>query len=132
MSVLPAENKRISSRLLTEGFYALNGMSAKSKEISAVIARLPELGSEAVRDILVRDIKMLPCKCESLLDFFSPKGGNENTLAYLEMFRGMDKSFDRGLDALEKALEEKKSYTVDLTLFEGTEGEDGMIYEKNV
>ena len=128
MSVLPAENKRISSRLLTEGFYALSGMSAKSKEISAVIARLPELGSEAVRNILIQDVKMLPCKCESLLDFFSPKGGNENTLAYLEMFRGMDKSFDAGLDCVERALSENKDLAVDLCLFEGAESEDGTIY----
>jgi len=71
---LPFENIRISNSLLTGGFYALSGMSIKAQEINALIARLPELGSEGVRTALIDEVKMLPCKCESLLDFFSSKG----------------------------------------------------------
>ena len=85
-------------RVLLEGFFRMNGMSEKSDEIITVLADLNSAGEEAVRQRLINDVKMLPCKVETLLDFVSDKG--DDTLFYLAQFRGLDAEYDRALDEL--------------------------------
>ncbi|MDO4983437.1 MAG: hypothetical protein Q4E35_07785 [Eubacteriales bacterium] len=91
----------MGSRRLLEGFFLMNGMSGKSDEIIAVLADMDSLGEEAVRQKLINEVKMLPCKAETLLDFVSDKGGMENTLFALEQYRGIEQEYDAALDELE-------------------------------
>ena len=78
----------------------MNGMSEKSDEIVAVLADMDTVGEEAVRQRLIGDVKMLPCKAETLLDFISDKGSREDTLFALEQYRGICPEYDLALDEL--------------------------------
>ena len=88
------------SRSLLEGFFVMNGMSGKSDEIIAAIADIDCAGEETVRQRLISDVKMLPCKAETLLDFLSDKGSAEDTLFALEQYRGIVPEYDMALDEL--------------------------------
>lgn len=87
------------SRALLDGFFAMNGMTEKSDEIVRVLAELRRDGEEIVRQKLINELHMLPCKAETLLDFVSDKG--DNTLFYLAQYRGIAPEYDRALDELE-------------------------------
>ena len=89
------------SRKLLDGFFIMNGMSEKSDVIVAVLADMDTVGEEAVRQRLIGDVKMLPCKAETLLDFVSDKGSTEDTLFALEQYRGICPEYDTALTELE-------------------------------
>ena len=96
------KSKLISeNRALLEGFFVMNGMSEKSGEIMAVLADTDGIGEEAARQRLINEVKMLPCKAETLLDFVSDKGGRDDTLFALEQYRGIEPTYDAALDELE-------------------------------
>ena len=79
----------------------MNGMSEKSDEIIAALADLNSAGEEAVRQRLINEVKMLPCKAETLLDFVSDKGSAEDVLFALGQYRGICPEYDAALDKLE-------------------------------
>ena len=83
----------------------MNGMNEKSDEIVAVLADMDNAGEEAVRQRLIKDVKMLPCKAETLLDFVSDKGSDADTLFALEQYRGLCPEYDRALDELLKTVQ---------------------------
>ena len=91
----------LGCRELLNGFFRMNGMSEKSDEIVAVLADLDSSGEESVRQRLINEVKMLPCKAETLLDFVSDKGSREDTLFALRQYRGLCPEYDAALDKLE-------------------------------
>ena len=107
------ENSTSVGRVLLDAFFAMNGMSAKSDEIVRVLAELRSSGEEIVRQRLINELHMLPCKVETLLDFVSDKGGN--TLFYLEQYRGILPEYDTALDEFEAGC--RNSASIDLTDF---------------
>ena len=90
----------LGSRELLDGFFQMNGMSEKGDEIVAVLADLNRVGEESVRQRLINEVKMLPCKAETLLDFVSDKGSKEDTLFALSQYRGLCPEYDAALDEL--------------------------------
>ena len=85
---------------LLEGFFIMNGMNGKSEEIMAVLTAPDSIGEEAIRQRLINEVKMLPCKAETLLDFVSDKGSAEDTLFALEQYRGICPEYDAALEEL--------------------------------
>ena len=79
---------RVNNRKLLSGFYAMNGMSEKSGEIMRTVDKMDKIGAEAVRQSLINDVKMLPCKAENVMDFMAVKGTNDEVIAALERYRG--------------------------------------------
>ena len=75
---------RVNDRRILPGFFAANGMEAKSGEIIAALAGLELLGAESVRRTLIDEIKMLPCKAENVMDFIAVKGSSEDILEGLK------------------------------------------------
>ena len=127
---------RVNNRKLLTGFYAMNGMSEKSGEIMRTVDKLDKIGPEAVRQSLINDVKMLPCKAENVMDFMSVKGTNAEVLTALERYRGMDATFDEGLDELKcvvKYLSDfgvpEENFAVDLTIARGLDYYTGTVYE---
>ena len=114
---------RVNNRKLLSGFYAMNGMSEKAGEIMRTVDKLDKIGPEAVRQCLINDVKMLPCKAENVMDFMAVKGSNDEVLAALERYRGMDATFDEGLDELKCVVRylsdfgvPEENFAVDLTI----------------
>ena len=127
---------RVNNRKILNGFYSMNGMAEKSSEIMRTVDKLDKIGEEKVRLLLIDELKMLPCKAETVLDFMAIKGSNEEVISALERYRGMDPTFDEGLDELKTVtayLREfgvpEKNFAVDLTIARGLDYYTGTVYE---
>ena len=79
---------------------------------------------------------MLPCKAENVLDFMAIKGTNEEVITALERYRGMDETFDVGLDELKTVTRyladfgvPEENFAVDLTIARGLDYYTGTVYE---
>ena len=127
---------RVNNRKLLNGFYAMNGMSEKSGEIMRAVDKLDKIGPEAVRQSLINDVKMLPCKAENVMDFMAVRGTNAEVIAALERYRGMDAVFDEGLDELKCVVDNlaafgvpEENFAVDLTIARGLDYYTGTVYE---
>ena len=127
---------RVNNRKLLNGFYAMNGMSEKAGEIMRTVDKLDKIGAEKVRLALIDEVKMLPCKAENVLDFMAICGTNAEVIAALERYRGMDATFDQGLDELitvTKYLGDfgvpEDNFAIDLTIARGLDYYTGTVYE---
>ena len=127
---------RVNNRKLLNGFYAMNGMSEKAGEIMRAVDKLDKIGAEAVRQSLINDVKMLPCKAENVMYFMAICGTNDEVLAALERYRGMDATFDEGLDELKCVVGNlaafgvpEENFAVDLTIARGLDYYTGTVYE---
>lgn len=126
----------VNNRKILNGFYAMNGMSEKAGEIMRTVDKLDKIGEEKVKTLLIDEIKMLPCKAETVLDFMAIKGTNDEVIKALERFRGMNDTFDEGLDELitvTRHLKDfgvpEKNFLVDLTIARGLDYYTGTVYE---
>ena len=127
---------RVNNRKLLNGFYAMNGMSEKAGDIMRTVDKLDKIGAEKVRELLVDEVKMLPCKAENVLDFMAICGTNAEVIEALERYRGMDGTFDEGLDeliAVTRYLKDfgvpEENFAVDLTIARGLDYYTGTVYE---
>lgn len=127
---------KVNNRKLLNGFYSMNGMTEKAGEIMRTVDKLDKIGGEKVKQLLIDEVKMLPCKAENVLDFMAIKGSNAEVIAALERFRGMDAIFDQGLDelcAVTRYLAEfgvpESNFAVDLTIARGLDYYTGTVYE---
>ncbi|MBQ9249490.1 MAG: histidine--tRNA ligase [Oscillospiraceae bacterium] len=127
---------RVNNRKILNGFYAINGMSEKAGEIMRTVDKLDKIGSEKVKQLLIEELNMIPYKAENVLDFMAISGSNAEVIARLENFRGMDATFDEGLDeliAVTKYLADfgvpEENFAVDLTIARGLDYYTGTVYE---
>ena len=127
---------KVNNRKLLTGFYNMNGMSEKAGEIMRTVDKLDKIGAEKVKLLLIDEVKMLPCKAETVLDFMAICGGNSEVIDALERFRGMDGTFDAGLDELETVVRYLKdfgvpeeNFAIDLTIARGLDYYTGTVYE---
>ena len=107
---------RVNDGRIFAGFFRANGMEEKDGEILAAISKIGSVGAEKVRRELIDEIKMLPCKAENVMDLIAVKGSNEDILAGLERYRGLDEMLDEGIDALKAFLSEHPYAEIDLTI----------------
>ena len=126
----------VNNRKILNGFYSMNGMAEKAGEIMRTVDKLDKIGAEKVRLLLIDEIKMLPCKAENVMDFMAINGTNAEVIAALERYRGMDATFDEGLDELTAVTAHLKefgvpeeNFTIDLTIARGLDYYTGTVYE---
>ena len=127
---------RVNNRKLLNGFYAINGMSERAGDIMRTVDKLDKIGAEKVKQLLIDEVKMLPCKADNVLDFMAIKGTNAQVIESLERYRGMDATFDLGLDeliAVTKYLANfgvpEENFAIDLTIARGLDYYTGTVYE---
>ena len=127
---------KVNNRKLLNGFYAMNGMSGKSGEIMRTVDKLDKIGAQKVKELLIEEVKMLPDKSENVLDFMAIQGDNAYVISRLEDYRGMDPTFDEGLDELitvTRYLSDfgvpEENFAVDLTIARGLDYYTGTVYE---
>ena len=60
---------RVNNRKILNGFYAMNGMSEKAGEIMRAVDKLDKIGPEKLKQLLIEDVKMLPCKVVYVMFF---------------------------------------------------------------
>ncbi len=127
---------KVNNRKLLNGFYAMNGMSEKAGEIMRTVDKLDKIGPQKVKELLIDEVKMLPDKSENVLDFMAIQGDNAYVISRLEDYRGMDPTFDEGLDELitvTRYLSDfgvpEENFAVDLTIARGLDYYTGTVYE---
>ncbi len=127
---------KVNNRKILNGFYAMNGMSERAGDIMRTVDKLDKIGAEKVRQLLIDDVKMLPCKAENVLDFMAICGSNDEVITALERYRGMDATFDQGLDELKTVTGylaafgvPEENFAVDLTIARGLDYYTGTVYE---
>ena len=127
---------KVNNRKILNGFYAMNGMSDKSAEIMRTVDKLDKIGPHKVKQLLIEEVKMLPCKTENVLDFMAICGSNAEVIERLEMYRGMDETFDQGLDELKTVTKylaafgvPEENFAIDLTIARGLDYYTGTVYE---
>ena len=127
---------KVNNRKLLNGFYAMNGMSEKAGEIMRTVDKLDKIGPQKVKELLIEEVKMLPDKSENVLDFMAIQGDNAYVISRLEDYRGMDATFDEGLDELitvTRYLSDfgvpEENFAVDLTIARGLDYYTGTVYE---
>lgn len=127
---------RVNNRKLLNGFYAINGMSERAGDIMRTVDKLDKIGAEKVKQLLIDEVKMLPCKADNVLDFMAIKGTNAQVIESLERYRGMDATFDLGLDELITVTKylanfgvPEENFAIDLTIARGLDYYTGTVYE---
>ncbi len=127
---------KVNNRKLLNGFYSINGMSEKAQEIMRVVDKLDKVGEVKVKQMLVDELLMIPSKAENVLDFMAICGTNTEILSRLEMYRGMNETFDTGLDELYQVTKHlssfgvpEENFAVDLTIARGLDYYTGTVYE---
>ena len=127
---------KVNNRKILNGFYAMNGMSEKAGEIMRTVDKLGKIGPHKVKELLIEEVKMLPDKSENVLDFMAIQGDNAYVLSRLEDYRGMDPTFDQGLEELitvTKYLKDfgvpEENFAIDLTIARGLDYYAGTVYE---
>ena len=127
---------KVNNRKILNGFYAMNGMSEKAGEIMRTVDKLDKIGPHKVKELLIEEVKMLPDKSENVLDFMAIQGDNAYVLSRLEDYRGMDPTFDQGLEELitvTKYLKDfgvpEENFAIDLTIARGLDYYTGTVYE---
>ena len=127
---------KVNNRKILNGFYAMNGMSEKAGEIMRTVDKLDKIGPHKVKQLLIDEVKMLPDKSENVLDFMAIQGDNAYVLSRLEDYRGMDPTFDQGLEELitvTKYLKDfgvpEENFAIDLTIARGLDYYTGTVYE---
>ena len=127
---------KVNNRKILNGFYAMNGMSDKAGEIMRTVDKLDKIGPHKVKQLLIEEVRMLPCKTENVLDFMAICGSNAEVIERLEMYRGMDETFDQGLEELKTVTRYLKdfgvpeeNFAIDLTIARGLDYYTGTVYE---
>ena len=127
---------KVNNRKLLNGFYSMNGMAEKAGEIMRTVDKLDKIGAEKVRLLLIDQVQMLPCKAENVMDFMAIQGSVSEVLERLENYRGMDETFDTGLDELIAVTRNlsafgvpEENFSIDLTIARGLDYYTGTVYE---
>ena len=127
---------KVNNRKLLNGFYAMNGMSEKAQDIMRIVDKLDKIGEVKVKQMLIDDLAMRPYKAENVLDFMAIRGTNAEILERLEVYRGMDETFDQGLEELHTVTRHlagfgvpEENFAVDLTIARGLDYYTGTVYE---
>ena len=67
-----------------------------------IVDKMDKIGEVKVKQMLIDELQMRPYKAENVLDFMAIRGSNAEIIERLESFRGMDATFDQGLDELRR------------------------------
>ena len=127
---------KVNNRKLLNGFYAMNGMSDKASNIMHIVDKMDKIGEVKVKQMLIDELQMRPYKAENVLDFMAIRGSNAEIIERLESFRGMDATFDQGLDELRTVTGHlaafgvpEENFAVDLRIARGLDYYTGTVYE---
>ena len=128
---------RVNNRKILNGFYAMLGLSEQAAEVMRIVDKLPKIGPDKVRELLMDGETALSGEqANEVLKFISITGSNQEVLNSLEEYRGRSELFDQGLDELNTVVKylsafgvPEDHFAVDLTIARGLDYYTGTVYE---
>jgi len=128
---------RVNNRKILNGFYEMLGLSEQAGDVMRTVDKLPKIGPDKVRDILIGEgISLTGEQADEILKFISITGSNNKVLNSLEAYRGRHELFDQGLDELATVVKylgafgvPQEKFAVDLTIARGLDYYTGTVYE---
>ena len=128
---------RVNNRKILNGFYAMLGLTDKAGDVMRTVDKLPKIGADKVRDMLVgEDIAATAEQAEEILKFIEITGSNNEVLHALEEYKGRHELFDQGLGELNTVVKylgafgvPEENFAVDLTIARGLDYYTGTVYE---
>ena len=113
------------------------GLTEKSGDVMRTVDKLPKIGPDKVRDMLLGEgISLTGEQADEILKFISITGSNNEVLNSLEAYRGRHELFDQGLDELATVVKylgafgvPQEKFAVDLTIARGLDYYTGTVYE---
>ena len=128
---------RVNNRKILNGFYAMLGLTEKSGDVMRTVDKLPKIGPDKVRDMLLGEgISLTGEQADEILKFISITGSNNEVLNSLEAYRGRHELFHQGLDELATVVKylgafgvPQEKFAVDLTIARGLDYYTGTVYE---
>lgn len=126
----------VNNRKVLNGFYAMMALSEKSGDIMRSVDKLPKIGPDKVKAILVDDYGLTDAQADEILKFITISGSNAEVLAALEGYAGRNETFDLGLRELKAVCNNlsafgvpEENFAVDLTIARGLDYYTGTVYE---
>ena len=127
---------KVNNRKLLNGFYSLAGMSEKAGDIMRTVDKLDKIGANKVRQLLMDELHMFSHKADDVMDFMAISGTNDEVIAGLERYKGMDPLFDEGLEELKTVTRylasfgvPEENFAIDLSIARGLDYYTGTVYE---
>lgn len=127
---------KVNNRKVLNGFFALAGMTEKATEIMHTIDKMDKIGANKVRQILMDEIHMFSHKADDIMDFMAINGSVAEVIGALERYKGMDETFDMGLEELRSVTKyladfgvPEENFAIDLSIARGLDYYTGTVYE---
>ncbi|MDO4815127.1 MAG: histidine--tRNA ligase [Bacillota bacterium] len=127
---------KVNNRKILNGFFSLAGMTDKATEIMHTIDKMDKIGANKVRQILMDEIHMFSHKADDIMDFMAINGSVAEVLEALERYKGMDETFDMGLEELKTVTKyladfgvPEENFAIDLSIARGLDYYTGTVYE---
>ena len=127
---------KVNNRKVLNGFFSLAGMSEKATDIMRTIDKMDKIGANKVRQSLMDDLNMYSHKADDIMDFMAISGTTEQVVEGLERYRGMDETFDQGLEELKTVVKyladfgvPEENFAIDLSIARGLDYYTGTVYE---
>ncbi|MFN2438403.1 MAG: histidine--tRNA ligase [Chitinophagaceae bacterium] len=130
---------QINNRKVLKGIMEVCGIEKKEKQILVIIDKTDKIGLSGVQEELLKE-EIASEKLEKLLEIYSFKDSNENTISFLKDFLRQSEIGLQGVSELEfiinyvgeSAIANLKSkININLTLARGLEYYTGTIFEAN-
>ena len=127
---------KVNNRKVLNGFFSLAGMTEKATEIMHTIDKMDKIGANKVRQILMDEIHMFSHKADDIMDFMAINGSVSEVITALERYKGMDETFDTGLEELKTVTKyladfgvPEENFAIDLSIARGLDYYTGTVYE---
>jgi len=127
---------KVNNRKVLNGFFALAGMTEKATEIMHAIDKMDKIGANKVRQILMDELHMFSHKADDVMDFMAINGTVSEVIEALERYKGMDETFDTGLNELKTVTKyladfgvPEENFAIDLSIARGLDYYTGTVYE---
>ena len=124
----------INNRKILNGLFLSLKLENKSSEILRVIDKIDKIGSEEVKNELLKDIEIE--KVETIMKFIVIDGNNDNKIKELEELKISNEVFQEGLGELKQLIKfikifgvPENNFKIDLTIARGLDYYTGTVYE---
>jgi histidyl-tRNA synthetase len=124
---------QINNRKVLRGIMEVCGVEEKEKQILVIIDKTDKIGIDGMKEELFKEISSE--KLEKLLQIYSFKGANDETLNFLKQFLVKSEIGMQGVSELEYVINQSltdnltSKINIDLTLARGLEYYTGIIFE---